>query len=104
MGPPGFEPESQAPKAQRIDQATLRTHIHRYVDNILIIISITKYINVTIISIIYKKMIDDNIKIKPRTGIEPATTRLQVSRSTRLSHRGNIVNIIEHIYLCKYVI
>ena len=27
--------------------------------------------------------------IKPRTGIEPATTRLQVSRSTRLSHRGN---------------
>ena len=25
MGPPGFEPESQAPKAQRIDQATLRT-------------------------------------------------------------------------------
>lgn len=23
MGPPGFEPESQAPKAQRIDQATL---------------------------------------------------------------------------------
>ena len=26
MGLPGFEPESQAPKAQRIDQATLRTH------------------------------------------------------------------------------
>lgn len=25
---------------------------------------------------------------KPRTGIEPATTRLQVSRSTRLSYRG----------------
>ena len=25
MGPPGFEPESQAPKAQRIDQATLRS-------------------------------------------------------------------------------
>ena len=27
MGPPGFEPESQAPKAQRIDQATLRSHL-----------------------------------------------------------------------------
>ena len=55
MGPPGFEPESQAPKAQRIDQATLRTHIHRYVDNILIIISTNKYIKVTIISIISSK-------------------------------------------------
>ena len=38
MGPPGFEPESQAPKAQRIDQATLRTHIQMYVDDILLII------------------------------------------------------------------
>ena len=38
MGPPGFEPESQAPKAQRIDQATLRTHTQKHVDNILIII------------------------------------------------------------------
>jgi hypothetical protein len=27
MGPPGFEPESQAPKAQRIDQATLWSHM-----------------------------------------------------------------------------
>ena len=55
MGPPGFEPESQAPKAQRIDQATLRTHIHRYADNILMIIYINRYINVTIISIISSK-------------------------------------------------
>ena len=51
MGPPGFEPESQAPKAQRIDQATLRTHIHMYADNILIKIYLNIYINVTIISI-----------------------------------------------------
>ena len=35
--------------------------------------------------------------IKPRTGIEPATTRLQVSRSTRLSHRGNEKSKIEPI-------
>ena len=104
MGPPGFEPESQAPKAQRIDQATLRTHIRRYVDNILIIISTNRYIKVTIILTFYQKMRINNIKIKPRTGIEPATTRLQVSRSTRLSHRGIIVNIIEHYKLCVNVI
>ena len=33
-------------------------------------------------------------KEKPRVGIEPTTTRLRVTRSTRLSHRGifNCIN------------
>ncbi len=62
VGPPGFEPESQAPKAQRIDQATLWSPTNIYI------------------------MIAHGLE--PRTGIEPATTRLQVSRSTRLSYRG----------------
>ncbi len=62
MGPPGFEPESQAPKAQRIDQATLWSPILN-------------------LNHVYHSL-------EPRTGIEPATTRLQVSRSTRLSYRG----------------
>ena len=52
MGPPGFEPESQAPKAQRIDQATLWSQ--------------------TIILVLLR------IYLEPRAGIEPATTRLQV--------------------------
>ena len=87
-----------------------------HVDNILIIISINQYINVTIfwnnlcrwhtnkilliqvykcydISCIINKIYIKNYILKPRTGIEPATTRLQVSRSTRLSHRGNMLNL-----------
>ncbi len=72
MGPPGFEPESQAPKAQRIDQATLWSLI---IDNLSFI----------------------KPNLEPRTGIEPATTRLQVSRSTRLSYRG--ISILETISL-----
>ena len=63
MGPPGFEPESQAPKAQRIDQATLWSLYNRPQPCFF-------------------------HGLEPRTGIEPATTRLQVSRSTRLSYRG----------------
>ena len=39
--------------------------------------------------------------LKPRTGIEPATTRLQVSRSTRLSHRGNIIKSYNTIIYTK---
>jgi hypothetical protein len=62
MGPPGFEPESQAPKAQRIDQATLWSP--------------------------KTSKLYFSLGLEPRTGIEPATTRLQVSRSTRLSYRG----------------
>ena len=77
MGPPGFEPESQAPKAQRIDQATLRSQQYATYNNYIFIL--------------YKvnEQYIKNMKIKPRAGIEPATTRLQVWRSTRLSHRGN---------------
>ncbi len=62
MGPPGFEPESQAPKAQRIDQATLRTHIQMYVDDILIIIfnfQVYKYYDYGYnnLKLLYKNMI-----------------------------------------------
>ena len=32
VGPPGFEPESQAPKAQRIDQATLWSHVLKIIE------------------------------------------------------------------------
>ncbi len=52
MGPPGFEPESQAPKAQRIDQATLRTHIQTvcrlHTNNNLIFMVYKHYYNTTI--------------------------------------------------------
>jgi hypothetical protein len=75
MGPPGFEPESQAPKAQRIDQATLWSHI---ILNPIIYIKPTSKLCYFYFT----------ISLEPRTGIEPATTRLQVSRSTRLSYRG----------------
>ena len=75
VGPPGFEPESQAPKAQRIDQATLWS-----LNNIWLNLK-SNHAFITLFIIICHHL-------EPRTGIEPATTRLQVSRSTRLSYRG----------------
>ena len=101
MGPPGFEPESQAPKAQRIDQATLRTHIQMYVDDILIIIfNLQVYKHYYYFNNSLKKSYKIKI-LKPRTGIEPATTRLHVSRSNRLSHRGNIIKSYNTIIYAK---